>query len=298
MVTPGNPVNCFRKFDGNFNNGYLRAITLEESMNQSNVNEYITEFRERYKKASKGEKGEILDEFIKLANYHRKAAIRLLNKANSFSISHWSQRAENNRTQDIASISSQSNLQNRHDRVHQAILIALNQLLMEHPLNKISIEAVARRSGVSKKTIYRWYPDKASIFMDLYGMNSLNALNIPDTGSLEKELTLVSLQIWRFWNETACGQAFRQLLASCQYDTKSGDELRDVFLPGRRKITQDIINRAIDRGEIEDKDYSFVVDIIMGFNIYHLLANSLNDESAIPLMTSVVTCGIKAVQSK
>ena len=42
------------------------------------------EYREavhlRYMKASKREKGKILDEFIQVTGYHRKAAIRLLNR--------------------------------------------------------------------------------------------------------------------------------------------------------------------------------------------------------------------------
>jgi hypothetical protein len=50
-------------------------------MTLSSIKEYVAAIRDRYHKASKEEKGKILDEFVKTTGYHRKAAIRLLHKA-------------------------------------------------------------------------------------------------------------------------------------------------------------------------------------------------------------------------
>ena len=50
-------------------------------MTQQSIREYAQAIRERYRRASKEEKGEILDEFTKTTGLHRKAAIRLLNRA-------------------------------------------------------------------------------------------------------------------------------------------------------------------------------------------------------------------------
>lgn len=49
-------------------------------MTLNSVKEYAAAIRERYLKANKEEKGKILDEFVKVTNYHRKAATRLLCK--------------------------------------------------------------------------------------------------------------------------------------------------------------------------------------------------------------------------
>ena len=48
-------------------------------MTRQSVKEYIEAIRGRYHKASKEEKGKILDEFTRVTELHRKAAIRLLN---------------------------------------------------------------------------------------------------------------------------------------------------------------------------------------------------------------------------
>ena len=47
-------------------------------MTRGSVREYAAAVRERYRLASREEKGEILDEFERVTGYHRKAAIRLL----------------------------------------------------------------------------------------------------------------------------------------------------------------------------------------------------------------------------
>jgi hypothetical protein len=46
----------------------------------NSVKEYAAAIRDRYRKSNKREKGKILDEFVKVTGYHRKAAIRLLFK--------------------------------------------------------------------------------------------------------------------------------------------------------------------------------------------------------------------------
>jgi hypothetical protein len=50
------------------------------AMTLNSVKEYVTAIRGRYHRGNKKDKGKILDEFVKVTGYHRKAAIRLLSK--------------------------------------------------------------------------------------------------------------------------------------------------------------------------------------------------------------------------
>ena len=52
-------------------------------MNKKSIREYIAAVRGRYLKANKVDKGKILEEFVQVAGYHRKAAIRLLHRDGS-----------------------------------------------------------------------------------------------------------------------------------------------------------------------------------------------------------------------
>ena len=49
-------------------------------MTLKSIQEYVAAIRGRYRKGSRSEKGKILDEFVKVTGYHRKAAIRVLLK--------------------------------------------------------------------------------------------------------------------------------------------------------------------------------------------------------------------------
>ena len=77
---------------------------------------------------------------------------------------------------------SQPDERRRCQRARQAVLTALADLLTEQPLSAISIEAIAKRAGVGKQTIYRWYPDRASLFIDLYDSDVASRVNHPRYG--------------------------------------------------------------------------------------------------------------------
>ncbi len=51
-------------------------------MTRASIVEYVEAVRRRYFGGSKKEKGKILDEFSKVVDYHRKAAIRLIRQGN------------------------------------------------------------------------------------------------------------------------------------------------------------------------------------------------------------------------
>jgi AcrR family transcriptional regulator len=187
---------------------------------------------------------------------------------------------------------SQPDEHRRCQRARQAVLTALADLLTEQPLSAISIEAIAKRAGVGKQTIYRWYPDRASLFIDLYDSDVASRINIPDMGSLEKELNELSLRIWHLWRDTARGKAFRHLIASAQSNAQSLNQLQNTFMPKQRRFLEQLLDRAIARGEIERFNYNVFIDLLIGFYWYHLLTNTLDDESIIPTMISTLLNGL------
>src|SRR2546423_5300234 len=57
------------------NSGYRRSEGM--SVRQQSKHELVVAQRERYRRASRREKGQILDEFVAATGYHRKHALRL-----------------------------------------------------------------------------------------------------------------------------------------------------------------------------------------------------------------------------
>jgi len=51
---------------------------------------------------------------------------------------------------------------------HTQILDAVYELLQERSVRDLTMEAVAKRAGVGKPTIYKWWPSKADLVMAMF----------------------------------------------------------------------------------------------------------------------------------
>jgi len=82
----------------------------------------------------------------------------------------------------------------RSEQARLAILDATGELLLEHGLPGVSMDAVAERAGVSKATIYRWWPSKETLALEaVYRAWSAAEAPQPDTGSLRGDLRAILL---------------------------------------------------------------------------------------------------------
>src|ERR1039457_4122846 len=70
-----------------------------------------------------------------------------------------------------------------------AILKATLHLLERQPLRKVTADAIARRAGVSKATIYKWWPHTSLVGLDAYLAGMTEQVPTPDTGSAELDFT-------------------------------------------------------------------------------------------------------------
>src|ERR1019366_1796448 len=77
----------------------------------------------------------------------------------------------------------------RSEKARQAILEAAAELLLARGLSAVSMDAVAEQAGVSKATIYRWWPTKETLALDaLYAEWAAARPSPRDTGSLRGDL--------------------------------------------------------------------------------------------------------------
>jgi AcrR family transcriptional regulator len=187
----------------------------------------------------------------------------------------------------------------RSPEAHKSILAAAAQILAESGYAGFTIEAVARRAGASKPTIYRWWKGKAALIMEIYENERETALSVSDRGSLERELTIRMRNLWRLWQKTPLGHALRSIIAEAQIDRSALAQLREDFLPKRRASTRTLFARAIARGEISpDADIEVANNLIYSFNWFHLLTDQLEDESVIDKYVAIIVQGLKRGESR
>ncbi|RVD21094.1 MULTISPECIES: TetR/AcrR family transcriptional regulator [unclassified Mesorhizobium] len=174
-----------------------------------------------------------------------------------------------------------------------AILDAAEAVLAEAGYSGFSIEAVARRARAGKPTIYRWWPSKAALLLDVYQRQK--RVDVPDTGNLEDDLVGFLKNLFAHWRLTASGNVFRSLIAEAQSDSHAAAALAG-YATGRRAHTGQVIERAKARGEVAPEvDAGIVADLIASYAWRHLLTNRLDEDQA-TLRTAVryVISGISA----
>lgn len=78
----------------------------------------------------------------------------------------------------------------RNARSRRATLDAAWDLVAELPYAKVTVEAIAARAGVSKATIYRWWPSRGAVVVDAFAERALDP-DLPDTGDFAADMRTV-----------------------------------------------------------------------------------------------------------
>jgi AcrR family transcriptional regulator len=175
-----------------------------------------------------------------------------------------------------------------------AILKATLHLLERQPLRKVTSDAIARRAGVSKATIYKWWPNKSMVALDAYLAGMSELVIMPDTGSAELDFTYQLKSVMAFYT-SPLGRLFCQFLAEGQSDLAFLALFRERFLYARRNAARVMWQRGVDRGEIRrEVNSDLMLDLIYGPMIFRLLAGhgSLH-ESESEALVEVVFAGVK-----
>jgi AcrR family transcriptional regulator len=162
----------------------------------------------------------------------------------------------------------------RSERATAAILGAARELLEERGLKRLSVDAIAARAGVSKATIYRWWPSKAAVVMDAFLAGTGPRMPFPDTGSAREDLRRQLRSVIRLFNEPRTRDPFVALIAESQHDPELASALRERFIAGRRAAAREVFVRGQARGELrEDLDVEIAIDALYGALYYRLLVS-------------------------
>jgi AcrR family transcriptional regulator len=159
----------------------------------------------------------------------------------------------------------------RSERARRAILEAAFELFEKGGYPAATIEAIAERSGVAKTTIYRWWPHRAALMVELL-LTMAEQAAPPPAGpdpmrALRTELHRVAEAV-----DAPPGRLLMALLS----DALNDPEVRDALLVGlfapRRKATADVIRKAQEAGAVRaGVSPELAVDLFFGPLFYKTL---------------------------
>ncbi len=160
----------------------------------------------------------------------------------------------------------------RQERTRVRLLAATEDILRTHSYARLTMERVAAESGVAKTTLYRRWPTKAALCMELYLEIAGRELHVPDTGDLATDLQSITNAVVRLQTRTAAGAAFLGLIAEAQLNPDSRGAFLAEFAERRRDVTRHVLKRAIRRGQLHPRaDIDLIIDALGGAVTFRLM---------------------------
>jgi AcrR family transcriptional regulator len=154
---------------------------------------------------------------------------------------------------------------------HEAILDAVHELLQEKSARELSMEAVAKRAGVGKPTLYKWWPSKAALIFTMVQERMHGPMEAPQGESAEESIRGRMRNLIDGFNGLF-GKVLAELIAEGQSDPRVLHELYERLISHRRAALIAHIERAKIAGEFtDDTDPELLVDAIFGPVYYRLL---------------------------
>jgi AcrR family transcriptional regulator len=183
----------------------------------------------------------------------------------------------------------------RTARVRTAVLDATVAELVEHGFAGLTVEAVAKRAGVNKTTIYRRWGGRAGLIVDAVETFAAAQVDLPDTGTIEEDLRLWARSVLKTLTGPTSGALVRAVFSGAG-DSSVVRELRHRFWLTRAALVRPMIDQAVRRGQLPIGTDADEVIRHVGAPLYYrllVLAEPLSGEAA-DLAAAVATTAAKA----
>ncbi len=157
---------------------------------------------------------------------------------------------------------------------HAGIMDAVYDLLQEKSVRDLTMEAVAKRAGVGKPTLYKWWPTKAALVLAMLVERMARKLEKPTALSAEQSLLFRVRRLIDALNGPF-GKIVAGLIAEGQSEPAVLQEFFERWASPRRNATIADLQRGKDAGELRsDTEPGLLNDAIFGAIYYRMLLRS------------------------
>ncbi|MET9213311.1 MULTISPECIES: TetR/AcrR family transcriptional regulator [unclassified Nocardia] len=148
-------------------------------------------------------------------------------------------------------------------RSREAALVSARELLVEQGLAGLTHSAVAARSGISRATLYRLWPEPTELVRATITWHITSAQAAP-TGDLRADLLTQLAGTRAMLHEPASEQAMRVLIERAAVDPAFAAVKESLYRSGTR-VVRAILTAAVEGGDLPaDLDVDLAVDQLHG----------------------------------
>ncbi|MGD1204807.1 TetR/AcrR family transcriptional regulator [Mycobacterium seoulense] len=165
----------------------------------------------------------------------------------------------------------------RDVQLDDVILAATRELLAAGSYAELSMEGVATRAKVGKKTVYRRWSSKAPLVadavLDAYGRGS--SFEVPNTGDLRADLRCWLVEHAEFIADPASAALVRALIAAAAASTLDSQALDQQLSVPQHAGLLARLRLAADGGQLRaDADIDAVANALIGTLLLRLLSRT------------------------
>src|SRR6188768_2276058 len=154
---------------------------------------------------------------------------------------------------------------------HAAIMDAVHALLREKSVRDLSMEEIAKRAGVGKPTLYKWWPSKSALVMAMFHERIARKREPSSVKTAEDSIRSKVRRLIREFNGLF-GKVMAELIAEGQSDPDTLRDLREQHMQPRRLATISDIERGKAAGEFPpDLEPELLIDAIFGALYFRFL---------------------------
>lgn len=181
----------------------------------------------------------------------------------------------------------------RSAQVRTAVLYAAAELALAGGPGAATIDAIAKRAGVSRTTIYKWWPSPAAIVLEGLLDSVRDSIIRPPESSSKQALDHHLRALNAILTNDTTGPLLRNVLGASGSDPELARAVLDQWLHPRRAAVTAILRQAVAQGEIRnDLDPDVIVDTLVSPPYYRLLfALSPLDDAALTQLLETVWRG-------
>jgi AcrR family transcriptional regulator len=146
------------------------------------------------------------------------------------------------------SLPDRGDVNQRVRRSKETVLATTFQLMSEAGIGGVSIDEVARRSGVAKTTIYRHWPSRSALLLDACSKMGSRP-EVPDTGSLRGDVTALVANLAHQLQSARWPTILPSIVDAAERDPELA-ELQGRLQAGFTAPYLSVLERARRRGEL------------------------------------------------
>jgi AcrR family transcriptional regulator len=160
----------------------------------------------------------------------------------------------------------------RSKKSEEAIIKATTRLLTDEGYANLTVSKVAAHAKASKSTIYRRWPTKEHLIIEAF--NRWPPLSPRDKGDVLSDLLDLFRQFLRILHRPPSNAIMPTLVAERAHNPALA-AVFDPLMEKRREPARQVLNRAIQRGELpKDTDVELAIDAMMGATVLRMYFTS------------------------